>query len=140
MSFRFRKRLRISPGLALNLSRCGVSASLGVRGAIVNVGRYGIQETMGLPGSGVSCRTSRRSIGLSRPPQSTRGAPHRSWFSRSLRRLERRQRFKRPVSMQLNRRPAHLGAILHLNRRVDSPFSIQIVDQAHQGFLPLWGL
>jgi Protein of unknown function (DUF4236) len=47
MPFRFRKRLRIFPGLALNLSRGGVSASLGVHSATTNFGRFGVQETMG---------------------------------------------------------------------------------------------
>ena len=54
MGFRFRQALRIVPGLRLNLSKSGVSASLGVRGATLNLGKRGVRGTVGLPGSGVS--------------------------------------------------------------------------------------
>jgi len=45
MGFRFRKRLRIIPGLWLNLSKKGTSLSVGGRGATINVNRQGVQET-----------------------------------------------------------------------------------------------
>jgi len=60
MGFRFRRRLRIFPGLWLNLSKKGTSLSVGGRGATINVNREGVQETIGLPGSGVSYLTRRR--------------------------------------------------------------------------------
>ena len=50
MGFRFRKRLRIFPGLWLNLSKKGGSLSVGGRGATVNVNPKGHQETVGLHG------------------------------------------------------------------------------------------
>ena len=75
MGFRFRKRLRIFPGLWLNVSKSGVSASLGGRGATINVSQRGIQETVGLPGSGVSYRTKRRPIGTSHKPAGRRAMP-----------------------------------------------------------------
>jgi hypothetical protein len=54
MSWRWRKRINIAPGLALNLSKSGVSMSAGVPGATVNVGRRGLRGTAGLPGTGLS--------------------------------------------------------------------------------------
>ncbi len=54
MGFRFRRSVRLAPGLRLNLSKTGVSATLGRPGASVNVGRRGVGGTVGLPGTGLS--------------------------------------------------------------------------------------
>lgn len=54
MSFRFRRSVKIAPGIRLNLSKTGVSASFGRRGATVNVGPRGVKGTVGLPGTGLS--------------------------------------------------------------------------------------
>jgi hypothetical protein len=54
MGFRFRRSIRILPGLRLNLGKRGVSASIGVRGAHVTVGHGKVRETVGIPGSGLS--------------------------------------------------------------------------------------
>jgi hypothetical protein len=54
MGWRFRRRVRVMPGLYLNLGRRGASVSLGVRGAHVTFGRHGKRATIGLPGSGIS--------------------------------------------------------------------------------------
>lgn len=54
MGFRFRQVLRVFPGLRLNLSKSGVSTSLGGHGATVNLSKRGIRGTVGLPGSGLS--------------------------------------------------------------------------------------
>ncbi len=47
------RRIRIAPGLTVNLSKHGASLSAGVRGAHITVGRTGIRRTVGLPGTGV---------------------------------------------------------------------------------------
>jgi hypothetical protein len=60
MSIRFRRRLSIFPGFRLNLSRSGVSVSLGGRGAWYTIGRHGTRATVGLPGSGLSYSSYRR--------------------------------------------------------------------------------
>ncbi len=52
-SFRFYRRLRVFPGLSVNLSKSGPSLSVGVRGAHVTVGKRGFTRTVGLPDSGV---------------------------------------------------------------------------------------
>jgi len=53
MGFRLFRRIKILPGVTLNLSKSGVSESVGVRGAHVTVSSKGVRKTVGLPGSGV---------------------------------------------------------------------------------------
>ena len=53
---RFQKRIRILPGLRINLSKSGASASVGPRGADVNIGRDGISTNAGIPRTGLSYR------------------------------------------------------------------------------------
>ena len=54
MGFRLFRRIRIAPGLSVNLSKGGLSLSGGVRGARVTVGRRGVRGTVGAPGTGIS--------------------------------------------------------------------------------------
>ncbi|ABM18394.1 DUF4236 domain-containing protein [Marinobacter nauticus] len=56
MAFRFRRTVKIFPGVRLNLGKRGVSVSAGVRGANVTMGRQGLYGNVGLPGSGLSYR------------------------------------------------------------------------------------
>lgn len=55
MALRFRKRVKILPGVHINLSKSGASASVGPRGATVNIspGRKS-KTTIGAPGTGLS--------------------------------------------------------------------------------------
>jgi hypothetical protein len=54
MSLRFYRRLRVLPGMTVNLSKRGASVSLGERGARVTLNTRGeVTETVGLPGTGV---------------------------------------------------------------------------------------
>ncbi len=54
MGLRFRKSLRIAPGIRLNLSQRGVSTTLGPRGASINLGSSGTRGNVGIPGTGLS--------------------------------------------------------------------------------------
>ena len=54
MGFRLRRTVRLLPGLRLNLSKSGVSASVGTRGAWLTFGRNGTRTTVGIPGTGIS--------------------------------------------------------------------------------------
>ncbi|HIF9161595.1 DUF4236 domain-containing protein [Photobacterium damselae] len=54
MGFKFRKRIKIAPGLHVNISKSGVSTSIGKPGATVNIGKKGVNATVGIPGSGLS--------------------------------------------------------------------------------------
>jgi hypothetical protein len=56
MGFRFRRRVKLLPGLHLNLSKGGVSLTAGVPGANVNIGRHGVSRTLGAPGTGLHHR------------------------------------------------------------------------------------
>ncbi|MBS0243351.1 MAG: DUF4236 domain-containing protein [Proteobacteria bacterium] len=57
MGLRFQKRIQILPGVYINLSKSGVSASVGGHGATVNVGSSGRKMvTVGVPGTGLSYR------------------------------------------------------------------------------------
>ena len=53
MAFRFFRRVRIAPGLTLNLSKRGGSLSFGPRGAKYTIGPRGRRATLGLPGTGM---------------------------------------------------------------------------------------
>src|SRR6266404_9708386 len=51
---RFRRSIRILPGIRLNFGKRGVSTSIGVRGAHITVGHGKVRTTVGLPGTGLS--------------------------------------------------------------------------------------
>lgn len=57
MAWRFQKRIRIAPGLRVNISKSGLSLTGGVKGASVTSGKDGQHLNLGLPGSGLSTRT-----------------------------------------------------------------------------------
>jgi hypothetical protein len=58
MGFRFRYSFKLLPGVKLNLSKSGLSASLGTRGAWFTLGAKGARATVGLPGTGMSYTSS----------------------------------------------------------------------------------
>jgi len=53
MGFRFWRRVRVAPGVTLNLSKAGGSLSFGGRGAHFTVGSRGKRATVGIPGTGL---------------------------------------------------------------------------------------
>lgn len=54
MGFRFRKSIKIAPGLRLNISKRGASLSIGRRGVTTNISKRGVRQTLGIPGTGIS--------------------------------------------------------------------------------------
>jgi hypothetical protein len=52
-NFRFYRRLRIFPGLSVNLSKSGPSLTVGMRGAHLTMGPSGVRRTVGIPGTGI---------------------------------------------------------------------------------------
>lgn len=56
MAVRFRKSIKLAPGLRMNLSGSGLSWSLGPRGASVGIGRRGTYLNTGVPGTGLYSR------------------------------------------------------------------------------------
>ncbi len=60
MGLNYRKKIKIAPGVNLNLTKKGISSvSIGKRGASVNINRQGSRATFGIPGSGISYTTKR---------------------------------------------------------------------------------
>jgi hypothetical protein len=55
--FRFRKSISVLPGVKVNLSKTGVSTSVGGKGATLNIGHGKKNVTLGIPGTGLSYRT-----------------------------------------------------------------------------------
>ena len=56
MSFRFQRRIKILPGLRLNVSKTGISWTVGTRGASVTVRDGKLTGNVGIPGTGLSYR------------------------------------------------------------------------------------
>jgi Protein of unknown function (DUF4236)/Bacterial SH3 domain len=54
VGWRFRRTVKILPGVRLNISRSGVSTTLGPNGASINLGKRGTRTTVGIPGTGIS--------------------------------------------------------------------------------------
>lgn len=54
MGFRFRRSVRVAPGLRINLGKKKASLSIGSRGATINVSDRGVKTTVGVPGTGMS--------------------------------------------------------------------------------------
>ena len=56
MAFRFQKRIKVAPGIRINLGKGGASLSAGLRGASITAGRRGLHANVGFPGTGLSIR------------------------------------------------------------------------------------
>lgn len=64
MGLRFRKRIKVIPGVYINLGNKGAnSVSVGGNGLTANVNKNGTKTTVGLPGTGLSYETKRSSGG-----------------------------------------------------------------------------
>ncbi len=57
MAIRFRRKIKILPGVHFNISKSGISTSIGVRGASVTLGKRGTYTNVGIPGSGIYMRS-----------------------------------------------------------------------------------
>lgn len=73
MGFRFQRRIKIIPGVTLNVGKRGVSTSIGRRGAHITFGQNGVRTTAGIPGTEISYTS------LSKP---SRGAGMRKRWDR----------------------------------------------------------
>jgi hypothetical protein len=72
MGLRFRRSVRLFPGVRLNFSGSGISTSIGGRGAHVTIGHGHIRQTVGIPGTGISYTTISKDHGQT--PQQRSGA------------------------------------------------------------------
>jgi hypothetical protein len=72
MGWRFRQSFKVIPGLRLNLSKSGLSASIGGAPLTLNIGPHGLMGTASIPGTGISYR---QHFGISPHPQSPEPLP-----------------------------------------------------------------
>lgn len=93
MGFRFRRSIKIAPGLRVNFGKRGVSLSAGVRGASITVGSRGTHTNVGIPGTGLSYRER---IGGSSEQRRTTKAQQR--LEREYERLEKEQAHQTALS------------------------------------------
>lgn len=80
MAFRFQKRIKIAPGVRINIGKTGISTTLGPRGASVNIGKSGTHANLGIPGTGLSTRHklsggSRDDVPTEAPVEPERASP-----------------------------------------------------------------
>ena len=71
MGLRLFRRIKIAPGISINLSKSGLSASAGVRGAHVTLGPRGVRRTVGIPGTGIYYTENSSLSGSSRKRRSS---------------------------------------------------------------------
>lgn len=71
MGFRFRKSIKVAPGVKLNFGKNSIGVSAGVKGARVSVNSKGrVTKSVGIPGTGISyVKTSKLGGSLSAPKQ-----------------------------------------------------------------------
>ena len=69
--FRFRRRIKLLPGVRLNLSKTGVSTSIGRHCATINIRGDRAKTTVGIPGTGLSYSEQQR-IGAAVPTGTSR--------------------------------------------------------------------
>jgi len=67
MGFRFRKRIKILPGFWFNMSKSGISTSIGGKGLTLNIKDGKTTTTASLPGTGLSYRTTSNSTAENAP-------------------------------------------------------------------------
>jgi len=85
VGFRFRRSIKLLPGVRVNLGAKSASVSLGRRGASVNIGKRGVRANVGIPGTGMSW--SERIDGGGRANSSVRQGPARPGTSQDARRF-----------------------------------------------------
>lgn len=54
MPIRFRRTLKVAPGVKLNFSKSGVSTTVGPKGFHFTFGKRGVRRTVSIPGTGIS--------------------------------------------------------------------------------------
>lgn len=57
MTYHFRRRVKIAPGIHINASSSGLGLNIGPQGANVTMNKKGVYVNTGIPGTGISQRT-----------------------------------------------------------------------------------
>ena len=91
MGFRFQKRIKILPGISINLGKRGASVSVGPRGAKATISSRGVKYSYGIPGTGIRYETRYKKWGSSQGSPLSEPSPtsdqHVSFLGRLLRLL-----------------------------------------------------
>lgn len=69
------RRVRIAPGVTINLTKSGPSVSVGPRGAKMTFGSRGIRQTLGIPGTGIYATRQITNTQLPTPQMTMDSAP-----------------------------------------------------------------
>lgn len=78
MGFRFRKSIKLLPGVRINISKSGVSTSVGPRGFTTTIGHGKVRRTVGIPGTGLSY-TEQHSLRSAAAPVRSRSSGSWLW-------------------------------------------------------------
>ena len=77
MGFRFRKSIKLFPGVRVNFSKTGISTSIGKPGATINISERGTRTTVGIPGTGISYSESQSFRHADAKPDTAQPMPDR---------------------------------------------------------------
>jgi hypothetical protein len=80
MGWRFRKSIKILPGVRWNLGKKGSSVSVGRRGMSVNFSKRGTRTTVGIPGTGLSYTSLANRSNPRNAPKMPKGKRSGKWF------------------------------------------------------------
>jgi hypothetical protein len=78
MGFRFRKSVKLFPGVRINFSKSGVSTTVGPRGFKTTIGHGKVRQTVGIPGTGIS-HTEQHSLSSAAAPAPARSSGSWVW-------------------------------------------------------------
>ena len=81
MAIRVRKSFKIAPGIKINVSKSGLSTSLGGKRTTVNLSKCGSRVTTVIPGTGISSSTLYKSKGKPSAPSLPREYSKAEWMT-----------------------------------------------------------
>lgn len=97
MPVRFRKTFTLFPGVKVNVSKGGMSITVGTKGFHLNFSKHGVRQTTGLPGSGISHTSYLFKNDDDEDEKSKKESEERSASAEKTDEKPRRQRTKRSI-------------------------------------------
>ena len=97
MGVRFRRSVKIMPGVRINFSKSGMSTTIGPKGTSVNIGKKGTYLNTGIPGTGVYMR-EKIGGGQAKTRQASASSGSKGYDPEFLRRYE----LYKPVTIKIN--------------------------------------
>jgi tetratricopeptide (TPR) repeat protein len=122
----FRRRIKIAPGVYVNVSKGGLSLSLGTKGLRYTIGKDGSQVNVGLPGTGVYYRKHLGKPGTNKADEQQSEAAPRSGSKRRSRHKPGTQTSPQPAALPANASPVeqafHKGSAAYLQGDYQAAF------------------